>query len=119
MGARAPHPHLHGGIAPDVPVDSMAENHEKHARCRFALETLRRTLESAKPDVIILFGDDQSEQFDFKNYPALESLPANRIRGLRFQASLDFRYPTARDCLARRRRSIGSPRQDIRRSPAG
>lgn len=60
-----------GGIAPHVPVDSEAENQAKHGRAMAALETLRQKLEAARPDVLLIFGDDQSEQFGFENYPAL------------------------------------------------
>jgi aromatic ring-opening dioxygenase catalytic subunit (LigB family) len=56
-----------------------------------ALQTLRRTLETAKPDVIILFGDDQSEQFDFNNYPALEIFAGESYAG--FKVSGKFGLP--------------------------
>ncbi len=84
---------LHGGIAPEVPVDSIAENHSKHERCMAALETLRRTLEAAEPDVIILFGDDQSEQFDFNNYPALEIFAGESYQGFKISGKFGLPVP--------------------------
>ncbi|HZT06202.1 MAG TPA: hypothetical protein VFC51_04170 [Chloroflexota bacterium] len=54
----------------DVPVDSAEVNAEKHRRCMAAFATLRELLAAAKPDVLLVFGDDQYEQFDFANFPA-------------------------------------------------
>lgn len=85
---------LHGGIAAGVPMDSPAENALKHTRCMSALQVLRRTLDAAKPDVIILFGDDQSEQFDFTNYPALEIFAGESFSG--FKISGKFGLPVPR-----------------------
>lgn len=60
-----------GGYRVDVPIDPPEVNQEKHARCMRALRTLREKLTEARPDVLLVFGDDQSEQFDFTNFPAL------------------------------------------------
>lgn len=84
---------LHGGISPDVPVDGIAENRLKHERCMHALQVLRRTLEAAKPDVIILFGDDQSEQFDFNNYPALEIFAGESYAGFKISGKFGLPVP--------------------------
>jgi hypothetical protein len=54
----------------DVPWDSPEENEAKHARCMSAFATLREKLAAAKPDVLLVFGDDQYEQFTFTNFPA-------------------------------------------------
>lgn len=86
---------LHGGIAPDVPVDSNDVNRLKHERCMKALGTLRRTLEAAKPDVIILFGDDQSEQFDFNNYPALEIFAGDSYAGFKISGKFGLPVPNS------------------------
>ncbi len=80
-----------GGISRDVPIDSLAENQEKHARCMIALEVLRGELAKAKPDVIIILGDDQSEQFTFSNYPALEIFAGESYSG--FKVSGKFGLP--------------------------
>ena len=80
-----------GGIAADVPVDTLAENQAKHARCMSALDVLRREVAHAKPDVIIILGDDQSEQFNFSNYPALEIFAGETFAG--FKVSGKFGLP--------------------------
>ena len=84
---------IHGGIAPTVPVDSVAENRLKHERCMKALEILRCTLEAAKPDVIILFGDDQSEQFDFNNYPAFAIFAGESYTGFKISGKFGLPVP--------------------------
>jgi hypothetical protein len=60
-----------------------------------ALDTLRRTLEAAKPDVIILFGDDQSEQFDFSNYPALEIFAGESYAGFKISGKFGLPVPNS------------------------
>ncbi len=83
----------HGGISQDVPVDSLAENQEKHARCMSAMEVLRGKLAAAKPDVIIVLGDDQSEQFTFSNYPALEIFAGESYVGFKVSAKFGLPVP--------------------------
>lgn len=60
-----------GGYAPGVPEDSESENLRKHARVAHAYEQLADVFAAAKPDVVLVFGDDQEEQFDSRNHPAL------------------------------------------------
>jgi hypothetical protein len=57
-------------IREDVPVDSDDENFAKAARIKQGFATLRDKMTEARPDVIVVFGDDQLECFDFNNYPA-------------------------------------------------
>ena len=59
-----------GGFAPGVPVETAAELAEKKARIDRALAVLRERLRAAKPDVLVVFGDDQHEQFRLSNFPA-------------------------------------------------
>jgi hypothetical protein len=59
-----------GGLSPATPIDSPEENAAKYQRIRTAYATLRAQLEAAKPDVLLIFGDDQLEQFNFRNFPA-------------------------------------------------
>lgn len=59
-----------GGLSPDEPVDPPEVNAAKHARCRAAYAALKAYLERVRPDVLLIFGDDQGEQFDFANFPA-------------------------------------------------
>lgn len=54
----------------DVPLDDVDVNRAKAARVTAAFATLRARLAAAAPDVIVVFGDDQLECFDFGNYPA-------------------------------------------------
>jgi hypothetical protein len=76
-----------------VPVDSAAENKIKHARCMQALAVLRAQLTAAKPDVIILFGDDQSEQFDFRNYPAFAVFAGESFAGFKISGKFGLPVP--------------------------
>ncbi|MGA2395961.1 MAG: hypothetical protein ABSH03_21695 [Candidatus Lustribacter sp.] len=59
-----------GGLSPETKVDPVEENARKEARIHAAFDVLRERLKAAKPDVLLVFGDDQLEQFDFKNFPA-------------------------------------------------
>ncbi len=82
-----------GGIDSSVPVDSAAENRAKHARCMQALSVLRAELAAAAPDVIILFGDDQSEQFDFSNYPAFAVFAGESFAGFKISGKFGLPVP--------------------------
>lgn len=55
----------------DVPRPSLETNKKEYDRCMKAFGTLREKIEEAKPDVLLIFGDDQCEQFSFSNFPAL------------------------------------------------
>lgn len=55
----------------DVPFDDLAANKNKALQLREARHNLRAEFERASPDVLVVFGDDQIEQFDFNNFPAL------------------------------------------------
>jgi hypothetical protein len=70
-------------FAPGLPLDSEAQNRAKHARCLRAFEVLRAELRKARPDVLIIFGDDQLEQFTFANCPAFCVFVGERISGYR------------------------------------
>ena len=66
-------------FAPDTPQANAA----KHARVTAAFAELRRSLRAARPDVLLIFGDDQREQFDFGNFPALSIFAGERFEGYR------------------------------------
>ncbi len=55
----------------DVPVESQQEMDEKWARTERAKGVLRDKLAELHPDVLVVFGDDQAECFDFNNFPNL------------------------------------------------
>jgi hypothetical protein len=50
-----------GGLSPDTKVDSVEENARKKARIEAAFAVLHERLQAAKPDVLLIFGDDQLE----------------------------------------------------------
>jgi hypothetical protein len=60
-----------GAYRESSPVESDAVNREKHARVVAAMDRMRDLLDEARPDVLLVFGDDQLEQFSFQNFPAL------------------------------------------------
>ncbi|HEU0167586.1 MAG TPA: hypothetical protein VFS62_07400 [Chloroflexota bacterium] len=53
----------------DVPVDDLEVCRAKSARIQQAFGTLRQKIAEARPDVLIVFGDDQLENFNFNNFP--------------------------------------------------
>jgi hypothetical protein len=54
----------------DVPMDDIDSNREKFNRIQDAFGKLKAKMAEVNPDVIIVFGDDQMECFDFKNFPS-------------------------------------------------
>jgi hypothetical protein len=60
-----------GGFDPSVRVETRAEMEAKEARIRAGRAVLRDALRAAAPDVLVIFGDDQLEQFRLTNFPAL------------------------------------------------
>jgi hypothetical protein len=67
----------------DVPFDDVSTNQKKAARIRKARHTLRAEVERAAPDVLVVFGDDQLEEFDFNNFPALSVYAGAEFEGRR------------------------------------
>ena len=65
----------------DVPLDDVAANRAKAARVAAAFATLRAELAAARPDVLVVFGDDQLECFDFRNYPAFAVYAGDKFQG--------------------------------------
>jgi Catalytic LigB subunit of aromatic ring-opening dioxygenase len=55
----------------DVPLDSHEESVAKRARVEEGFAALREKLTELRPDVLVIFGDDQEEVFDFTNHPAI------------------------------------------------
>ena len=70
-----------GKQRPKTPTDPPAVNAEKNARCKRAFAVLRDHVAARKPDVLIVFGDDQTEQFNFKNLPALNVFVGKQFAG--------------------------------------
>jgi hypothetical protein len=65
----------------DVPVDDVETNRAKAARVAAAFATLKAELAAARPDVLVVFGDDQLECFDFRNYPAFAVYAGDKFQG--------------------------------------
>ena len=68
-------------LRPDVPLDDVESNRRTHARVQEGFTVLRRKLADARPDVIVVFGDDQLECFDFSNYPAFSIYVGETFEG--------------------------------------
>src|SRR5262249_61769477 len=65
----------------DVPMDSLEDNRHKKARVEAAFAALRARLATARPDVLVIFGDDQLECFDFANFPAFAVYVGDTFEG--------------------------------------
>jgi hypothetical protein len=74
---------LPGRYAPGTPVDSPAENAAKYGRCMAAFAELRGQLDKARPDVLVIFGDDQDEQFTLAAMPSLAVYAGKEFAGYR------------------------------------
>jgi hypothetical protein len=81
------------------PVDSDADNAQKSARARAAMAGLREIFQRAKPDVAIVFGDDQEEQFSLANLPAFAVYAGADFEGYRELAYAGV--PGSRELLPR------------------
>lgn len=82
-----------GAVRADVPQDTLEESRAKAARCAAAFATLRAKLEEARPDVLLIFGDDQGEQFHFDNFPAFAIYMGAEFEGYRFSKSVGLPIP--------------------------
>jgi hypothetical protein len=65
----------------DVPMDDLETNKAKSARIQKAFGILRDKMAEAKPDVLVVFGDDQSENFDFNNFPSFAVYVGEEFEG--------------------------------------
>jgi 3-O-methylgallate 3,4-dioxygenase len=65
----------------DVPMDDLVENQKKYQRIQDAFGVLKEKLYSTKPDIIVMFGDDQLEQFDFANFPPFAIFVGDEYEG--------------------------------------
>ena len=71
----------------DVPHDSDETNRAKFDKCMKAFSVLKEKIEAVKPDVLVTFGDDQKELFDFSNFPALGMFIGKEFEGYKTVAS--------------------------------
>lgn len=72
-----------GMISAELPADSPKANREKYDRCQRAFAALREHFVATRPDVIIVYGDDQREQFGFENFPAFALFVGEEFEGYR------------------------------------
>lgn len=65
----------------DVPMEDLDTCRQKAERVQKSWATLRSKVTEAKPDVIVIFGDDQLECFDFNNYPSFLVYVGEEFKG--------------------------------------
>lgn len=65
----------------DVPMDDDATNKQKFDRIQKAFATLKTKLADARPDVLLIFGDDQMECFNFNNFPSFAVYVGEEFEG--------------------------------------
>ncbi len=68
-------------FAPHAARDTEAQNVEKKARIDAAFARLQEIFRESRTDVVVLFGDDQEEQFSFSNHPAFAVYVGNDFHG--------------------------------------
>ena len=68
-------------IRADVPMDDLDRARTNRSASAPAFDTLKDKLAEAKPDVIVIFGDDQMECFDFTNFPAFAVYVGEEFEG--------------------------------------
>lgn len=79
----------------DVPMDDLETNRQKAARIQQGFAVLKRELAAARPDVVIIFGDDQNECFDFTNFPAFAVYVGEEFEGMLSARDLAFGRPAS------------------------
>ena len=72
-----------GGFDASVPHETRTEMAAKETRIRAARDVLRDVVRVARPDVLVVFGDDQLEQFKLENFPALGIFVGASFSGFR------------------------------------
>jgi hypothetical protein len=77
------------------PWTTDEENQAQWDRTRAAFKVLKDKMEEAKPDVILCFGDDQIEQFEFSNFPGFAIFVGEEYEGYKVFARQGF-VPGAR-----------------------
>ena len=80
----------------DVPMDDLEQNRAKWTRIQSAFATLREVVRAAAPDVIVVFGDDQLECFDFSNFPSFGVYVGAEFSGALFSGRMQ-QVPGHRD----------------------
>lgn len=68
-------------VRSDVPLDDQATNRLKANRIHEGFAALRAELGRASPDVVVIFGNDQRECFEFSNYPPISLYIGQQFQG--------------------------------------
>ena len=79
------------------PWTTDEENIAQFERSQAAFGILKEKMEAAKPDVILCFGDDQLEQFDFTNFPGFAIYVGDECEGYKTFARQGFVPGTRRE----------------------
>jgi hypothetical protein len=77
------------------PWTTEEENLAQYERIQAAFGVLKEKMAAAKPDVILCFGDDQIEQFEFSNFPGFAIYVGDDYEGYKIFARQGF-VPGAR-----------------------
>ena len=72
------------------PWTTEEQNLAQWDRTRVAFKVLKDKMEEAKPDVILCFGDDQIEQFEFSNFPGFAIFVGDEYEGYKTFARQGF-----------------------------
>ena len=72
----------------DVPMDDEQTNLRKFERIQAGMAAIKRKLTESAPDVIVVYGDDQGECFDFRNYPPFAIYVGDSFEGHFTEADL-------------------------------
>ena len=83
-------PHIPDNLDAQLEVDCFRE---KHARVQGAIKQLGQVLRGADLDAIVIFGDDQHEQFNDDNMPRWPSTTARRWRCTSAPPGLGANFP--------------------------
>ncbi len=78
---------------PDIqtpPAETLEINIDQYERCVAALEVLKRVLAASRPDVVVIFGDDQSENFHTDNMPQFCVFMAQELFGYPFKVLMNY-----------------------------
>lgn len=65
----------------DVPVETPQERLEEAENSKAGVDLLHQKLIESKPDVLVIFGDDQFENFNFSNSPHCRSMSERPSQG--------------------------------------
>lgn len=87
------------------PGISLAQARAEHARCQAALARLRRCVVDARPDAVLVIGDDQREQYQISGIPQFAMYLGAQFSGYRRTRFGTIPYP-------------GSPREPLPKRPA-